>query len=159
MRINTRLALVLTLTVGILIMTGAPAEAHHRLGPCNASRLHVNRHTMTIQEIKGRVRDLIRCAVHWRSVSGGVPQALAVAQCESGLIPWAVGGDNLGLFQHRDDYWPRRARALLDRSWFGRFPAPYGSPGDRRLAFWARANVLVSIRYAHRYGWGAWSCA
>lgn len=93
------------------------------------------------------VRLLIRCAVRRWSVPGGVQMALRVARCESGFRPDAVGGDNLGVYQHKEDYWAGRADALVRDRW---------EIGHR----WsnARANVIVSIRYAHRYGWGAWSC-
>jgi hypothetical protein len=130
-------------------------------GPCDEAR-YVVRPWMGHEEVARRVRALIRCAVRRWSVPGGVTNALDVARCESGYWPWARGGDNLGVYQHKDDYWRSRVRELLRRDWFGDRQWER-IDRDARLhpgaAFLARANVLVAIRMAHRAGWGAWSCA
>lgn len=105
-----------------------------------------------------RVKRIIRCAVERWPVPGGASKAISVATCESGLWPWAVGGDNLGIFQHKDDYWMSRVRTYLKPRWFN------DSQWERLTtkpsgAFLARANILVSIKMAHRGGWGPWACA
>ena len=154
-----RILIVLLATV-LVAGPAQIAKAHHRPGPCPI-RWRFEPVSEHRGEIELAVRKLIRCAVRRWPVPGGASKALEVFECESGWWPWAIGGDNLGVGQHKDDYWPSRARRLLKRAWFPgrRFPAPYGSPGDRRLAFNARANVLVSVRMAHRVGWGPWACA
>ena len=90
------------------------------------------------------VRRLIRCAAERWRVPGGPRKAIAVARCESGFDPRAYGNGNAGVFQHRLIYWPWRART-------------WGFPGAG--AYNGRANVIVSVRMAARFGWGAWSCA
>jgi hypothetical protein len=96
------------------------------------------------RESKREVRRLIRCAAERWAVPGGPRKAIAVARCESGLRPRASGNGNGGIFQHRMIYWPGRARI-------------WGFP--RTSVFNGRANVIVSIRMAARFGWDAWSCA
>jgi hypothetical protein len=97
------------------------------------------------------VRQLIVCAVAKWPVSGGVPKALSVAACESGLNERASnGGRYLGVYQHSARYWPSRVRTFAPQQW------------DKPLApsaFNGRANVVVSIRMASSGGWGPWSCA
>lgn len=123
-------------------------------GPCDEERwMRITPQTWSERKIKG----LIRCAVRRWSVPGGAAKAIAVARCESGLWPWAVGGDNLGLYQHKDDYWFGRVDTFLRPEWFNL--RQWERLQTRRSgAFIARANVLVSIRMAHRAGWGAWAC-
>jgi hypothetical protein len=91
-----------------------------------------------------QVKRLIRCAAHRWRVPGGPRKALSVARCESGFDPGAYGNGNAGVFQQNLAYWPARARA-------------FGFPGWS--AFNGRASVIVSVRMAHRGGWGPWSCA
>lgn len=100
------------------------------------------------------MRELIRCV--WRRFEpgyGGVPKALSVARCESGFRPDAVGGDNLGLFQHKARYWPVRFHNLIER-----FPLRR-SWGLSPSAFNGRTNAIVTALYVRRWGWSAWSCA
>lgn len=97
------------------------------------------------------VRRLIRCAVHHFPVDGGYTKALAVAQCESGLDADAYYAGNAGVFQQRLLYWPPR-KAAYNRAVGDRVEASGG-------VYHARTNVLVSVRYAHLYGWSAWSCS
>jgi len=89
------------------------------------------------------VKRLIRCAARKWRVPGGAPKALAVAGCESGFDPNAYGSGNAGVFQQAVPYWSGRAKE-------------YGFPGWS--VYNGRANVIVSIRMAHRSGWGAWTC-
>jgi len=90
------------------------------------------------------VKRLIRCSTRKWRVPGGATKALAVARCESGFDPSAYGSGNAGVFQQAVQYWPGRAEE-------------YGFPGWS--VYKGRANVMVSIKMAHRDGWGAWSCA
>jgi hypothetical protein len=90
------------------------------------------------------VKRLIRCATRKWHVPGGATKALAVARCESGFDPSAYGSGNAGVFQQAVPWWPGRAKE-------------YGFPGWS--VYNGRANVIVSIRMAHRDGWSAWTCA
>jgi hypothetical protein len=91
-----------------------------------------------------QVKQLIRCAAHRWHVPGGADKALSVARCESHFNPEAYGAGNAGVFQQNLAYWPERA-------------ITFGFPGAS--AYNARANVIVSVRMAHRNGWGPWACA
>jgi hypothetical protein len=91
----------------------------------------------------------IRCAVVHFPVYGGFDKALSVAQCESGLneLAWNPNGHG-GVYQQAISSWPYRLRTLGPPWW-----------GLRPSIFNGRSNVVVSIRQAHLYGWGAWTCA
>ena len=151
-------AFVATL-VALVMATGVPnSQAEHRIhrGPCDEDRYDV-KPAMGHETVHAKVAALIGCAVRRWDVDGGLSKALDVAQCESGLWPWAVGGDNLGVFQHKARYWAGRVHALLRREWF--YQLRDGKPDTIPSAFNARANVLVAIRMVHGGGWGPWSCA
>lgn len=96
------------------------------------------------REGKQQVKRLIRCAARRWRVPGGVTKAIDVARCESGFDPRAYANGNAGVYQHRLIYWPARART-------------WGFP--KASVYNGRANVIVSIRMAARFGWDAWSCA
>ncbi|MBI3647224.1 MAG: hypothetical protein HY240_00440 [Actinobacteria bacterium] len=92
-----------------------------------------------------QVKRLIRCAAHRWPVSGGPDKAVSVARCESRFRPKAYNAAGYaGVFQQSTYYWPKRSRKFGFPKW---------------SAFNGRANIIVSIRMAHRHGWGAWSCA
>jgi hypothetical protein len=91
-----------------------------------------------------QVKQLIKCAARRWDVPGGPSEALSVARCESRYDPDARNGTHLGVFQQASKYWPGRAKT-------------YGFPGFS--AFNGRANIIVSVRMAHRVGWGPWACA
>jgi len=91
-----------------------------------------------------QVKKLITCAADRWKVAGGPKKALAVAKCESGFDPQAYASGNAGVYQQATKYWPKRAKT-------------FGLPD--RSVYNGRANIIVSIRMAHRWGWGAWSCA
>ncbi len=153
------------LAVGLVLLATAlpavPASASGS-GPCSEDRFDV-RPAMGLATVASKVRALIRCAVDRWDVPGGISEALDVADCESSFWPWAVGGDNLGVYQHKDDYWRSRVRTLLKRRWFNDAQwdrIDRDATVWRGAAFLARANVLVAVRMAHRSGWTpAWSCA
>jgi hypothetical protein len=91
----------------------------------------------------------IRCSVNHWPVYGGFDKALSVAQCESGLneLAWNPNGPYGGVFQQSVSAWPYRFTRLAPAWW--------------RLRPWVlngRSNVVVSIKMAHYYGWGAWTC-
>ena len=91
------------------------------------------------------VKQLIRCAARRWHVSGGPDKALGVARCESHFHPKAYNsGGYAGVFQQSTKYWPGRADTFGFPDW---------------SVYNGRANVIVSVRMAHRNGWGAWSCA
>ncbi len=93
---------------------------------------------------KWQIKQLIKCAARRWDVSGGPEKALSVARCESRYDPDARSGSHLGVFQQASAYWPGRAKT-------------YGFPDYS--AFNGRANVIVSVRMAHKVGWGPWACA
>ena len=94
------------------------------------------------------VRRIIRCAVRLWPVPGGVKKAFSVARCESGFRPDAYYAGNAGVFQQRTKYWKGRVRTYL-RRWWPSNVSPFNG----------RANVILSVRMANRYGWNAWACA
>jgi hypothetical protein len=121
-------------------------------GPCSGKRFYVHR-GLSSERIRERVKNLIGCATNRWSVAGGYSKALSVADCESGLDPWAYSNSNGGIFQQRTIYWQGRADAYLRAVWFRHWTAVRDHGW-----FKARANVLLSIRQAHRDGWSAWAC-
>lgn len=138
-RLNrTRRALTLALALSTLL--ALPVQ------PANAAATTVSKSVCSIDWRAGtqQVKKLIRCAADRWKVSGGPSKALAVAKCESGFNPKAYASGNAGVFQQATKYWPTRAKT-------------FGFPDYS--AFNGRANIIVSIRMAHRWGWGAWSCA
>jgi hypothetical protein len=137
---------VLTITVILLLLIPAQAHGASR-GPCFGPTYEV-KHSMTTQRQHHHVRGLIRCAVARWPVEGGYTTALRIATCESSLYAWAYSNGNVGLFQIRS--WTDRAHYWLRHRWFA----------FHWLPRWqlARANVLVAVRWAHRFGWSAWSC-
>jgi hypothetical protein len=135
-------ALIATLIGGI--GSAPPAQAHHREGPC---AVHWWKAWTEHRDV-GPIKDLIRCAAARWAVPGGAPKALDVAACESGFRPNTYWNGNAGVFQHRTRYWDGRYDDFTRSRW-----------GLRPSVYNGRTNVIVSIRMAHRYGWGAWSCA
>ncbi|HEY7399780.1 MAG TPA: hypothetical protein VH989_02660 [Actinomycetota bacterium] len=92
-----------------------------------------------------QLKQLIRCSARRWQVAGGPDKAVAVARCESNLNAKAYNpGGYAGVFQQAVNYWPGRSKT------FG---------FKHRSVFNGRANIIVSIRMAHRYGWSAWGCA
>ena len=92
-----------------------------------------------------QLKRLIRCAARRWDVAGGPDKAVAVARCESRLNPRAYNpGGYAGVFQQATRYWPSRATI-------------YGF--HDYSVYNGRANIMVSIRMAHRGGWGPWACA
>lgn len=93
------------------------------------------------------VKRTIRCAVDHFAPTGGTPQALQIAQRESGLNEYAVSytGCCKGIYQQHASYWSGRV-------------ADY----NRKVKHWkrvdtnifnARSNIMVSVRMASRLGW------
>jgi hypothetical protein len=138
-----RRTLVLLIATSALLVGGVgvqSASAHHKPGKCD---FHwVNEEGYSTWGIKR----IIRCAVWHYPVAGGADKALAVARCESRFNPYANGGPYKGVFQQASRYWDDRYRA---------FGGQYLAPG----IYNGRTNILVSIRMAHRWGWGHWGCA
>ena len=145
-RIRLRRAIA-ALTISAALTTLPALRAH---APAHASpvlRTSVSTTLCDFQWRRGRrqLSRLIRCSArHW-PVVGGPDKAVFVARCESSLDPKAYNAEGYaGVFQQATRYWPGRS-------------VDFGFP--RWSVFNGRANVMVSIRMAHRYGWGAWSCA
>jgi hypothetical protein len=92
-----------------------------------------------------QLRRLIRCAARRWNVPGGPDKAVAVARCESRFDPEAYNsGGYAGVYQQATKYWPTRARVYGFRDY---------------SVYNGRANVIVSVRMAHRGGWDPWACA
>jgi hypothetical protein len=92
-----------------------------------------------------QLKRLIRCAARRWDVTGGPDKAVSVARCESRFNPHAYNpGGYAGVYQQATRYWPTRATAYGFRDY---------------SVYNGRANVMVSVRMAHRGGWGPWSCA
>ncbi len=150
-----RLFIAVIMFVSLIFIVGAQARAD-KYGPCDEDRwMRITKEEWTPRLVKG----LIRCVAERWSVPGGVSKALSVAECESGYWPWAVGEDNLGVFQHKERYWYDRVDKFLKKDWFPR--VQWRKLQTKRTgAFIARANIVVSIRMAHAaQSWSAWSCA
>ena len=92
-----------------------------------------------------QLKRLIRCAARRWDVAGGPDKAVRVARCESHLDPHAYNpGGYAGVYQQATRYWPTRATT-------------YGF--HDYSVYNGRANIMVSIRMAHRGGWTPWACA
>jgi hypothetical protein len=92
-----------------------------------------------------QLKRLIRCAARRWEVNGGPDKAVSVARCESRFDPDAYNpGGYAGVYQQATRYWPSRATTYGFRDY---------------SVYNGRANVMVSVRMAHRGGWGPWSCA
>jgi len=139
MRHHTKMRLMaLTMIALVALMPVAPARAH-TARPVADWVCDIPWAKSTYQ-----LRRLIKCAAHRWKVPGGAHKALRVARCESGFDPHAKGGGNGGVFQQRLVYWPGRAKHYGFKGW---------------SVYNGRANVIVSIRMAHKVGWSPWSCA
>jgi hypothetical protein len=144
------------LTILLILLLPTPAHAD---GPQIGTAIHghINRDQCRFVRYDGEIGythkemvKTIRCATRRWPVPGGGDEAVSVAECESGLNPKAVSasGTFRGVFQQHIDYWLSRYRALAPRH-FDLKPEVLNG----------RANVVVSVRQAHRAGWGAWACA
>lgn len=138
-----RLAAALAVVTLLLVTLAVPADAGWRRRTLRFSHGDGYSDTEVIQTI--------RSAVAIWPVYGGFAKARAVAACESGFDEFAYSNGNAGVFQQRLAYWA------------GRRDAYNRAVGERldvaESVYNARSNVAVSIRSAHLYGWGAWSCA
>ena len=88
------------------------------------------------------VRGMIQGLARRYGVDAGT--AIHVAQCESGMNPRAYSPPYVGLYQHTQSLWGRRA-------------AHYGHKGAS--PFDAYAAVDVTLRMVRDQGWRAWGCA
>ena len=144
-RLRRRFPAALSIAVAL---SAFPAFLHH--APAHATGQRQSAISETVcdyhwKEGPWQVKQLIRCAARRWHVRGGPDKAVDIARCESHLRPRAYNsGGYAGVYQQSTRYWP-------DRS--DRFGFPDWS------IYNGRANVIVSVRMAHRYGWGAWSCA
>jgi hypothetical protein len=89
------------------------------------------------------VKRIIRCAVDHYPVSGGAAKALYIARRESRFDPYATNGRFKGVYQQGTTWWPDRYHT-------------YGLSYLKNRILNARTNIIVSIRMAHRHGWGPW---
>jgi len=92
-----------------------------------------------------QLKRMIRCAARRWAVRGGPDKAVAVARCESRFDPDAHNPSGYaGVYQQSTRYWPSRATIYGFRDY---------------SVYNGRANVIVSVRMAHRGGWQPWACA
>ena len=96
-------------------------------------------------------RFTLECAVgHWQ-IPGGIDQAVAVGNCESGWNRLANnGGRYLGLFQHAASSYTGRVNTYE--------PAAWDKPLSRRWTN-SRGHIVMTVRMVAAGGWGPWSCA
>jgi hypothetical protein len=116
------------------------AHAHEHQRPCGTGG---NRHEN---------KRMVRCLSKLPGLRVSTREALSVANCESGFYAKADGGSYHGIFQlgisefrsfqHQG---PRWVDAEFRKHSYGILSA--------------RGNTLAALAHAHRYGWGAWSCA
>lgn len=92
-----------------------------------------------------QLKKMIRCAARRWPVSGGPDKAVSVARCESRFDTDAYNpGGYAGVYQQATRYWPGRSDTFGFRDY---------------SVYNGRANIMVSVRMAHRGGWSPWSCA
>lgn len=146
--------ITLALLLAAITTTGAAADdgaeigtaTHGSIDPTECRFVREDgRHGFTDRE----VRRTIRCAVRRWPVDGGAAKAIAVARCESGFETHAYNpGGYAGVFQQAVRYWDGRQHLYDVDRW-----------ELRPSVFNGRTNVTVSVRMAHRGGWGPWGCA
>ena len=147
--IGTRRHLVAALTIAVAL-SAFPAMHHRSTAEASAKARRKSSVATKLCPFDWRrstwqVKQLIKCAAHRWHVPGGRAKALSVANCESHFNPKAYNPSGYaGVFQQSTRYWPGRARTYGFPEWSVRN---------------GRANVMVSIRIAHRGGWRAWGCA
>jgi soluble lytic murein transglycosylase-like protein len=132
-----------------LLLTAAPlmSSSGATAAETTADRTTVRRSICDIDWKRSRfqLKRLIRCAARRWDVNGGPDKAVAVARCESRFNPRAYNpGGYAGVYQQATRYWPTRATT-------------YGF--HDYSVYNGRANIMVSVRMAHRGGWGPWACA
>ena len=129
------LMLLLLLTAAPLI-TSAEAGAHGRGARLVDGRICDYDWKRSTYQLKR----LIRCAARRWHVAGGPDKAVSVARCESRFDPRAYNpGGYAGVYQQSTRYWRQRSTLYGFRD---------------RSVYNGRANVVVSVRMAHRGGWG-----
>jgi hypothetical protein len=89
------------------------------------------------------IKRIIKCAVAHYPVQGGARKALYIAWRESRFNPYVTNGRFKGIYQQGTTWWPDRYHG-------------YGFWYLRNKILNARTNIIVSIRMAHRHGWGPW---
>lgn len=103
-----------------------------------------------MQDARWTPREELRTAeciqARW-SVPGGLDKLVHVIACESGWgrLAYNPAGPYVGLGQHVLSAWPSRVHAYTPNLWELK-------PGWRN----SRSNLTVTIRMAHRVGWGPW---
>ena len=136
------LSIVVALSLAPALFHSTPA---HALKPRRESSISARFCDYRWREGPWQVKQLIKCAARRWHVAGGPDKAVAVAGCESHFRPRAYNpGGYGGVFQQSTRYWPDRSSRFGFHHW---------------SVFNGRANIIVSVRMAHHYGWGGWSCA
>jgi hypothetical protein len=105
---------------------------------------HLDRGTWTQREEDRTARCVLK---RFGPVPGGFPELRAVGDCESGWYRLAYNpAGYVGLFQHDLSAWADRV-------------ARWSDPWTLRSRWQnSRSQIVVTVRMAHAYGWGGWSC-
>ena len=141
-------ALLAAATISITPASAVVPHSSWRWDTCRFRNLHAADDGFSRREIILT----IRCAVWHFPVIGGPTRAVDVADCESGLNPYAVNPNgHYGLYQDSPGLWAGllAQSSVLVRHW-----------NLSRNVFNARSNAVLNVEYAHGNGWGAWAaCA
>lgn len=154
MKAFTRLAVSVVVVGSMMVAGGNVARAGTMGRYC--SDYKVTR-LMGPGVVDKKMTGLIKCVFSHVGIPGQIPEALYVADRESGLWPWAINHalytehDCLGLFQHMRQYW--RGRAIAD------LPLRQFPHRGKVSAYNARANAWVTAVMVKHGGWGPWTTA
>lgn len=143
-------SLTLALAVGLSLgtMTAASGHGNHSDLRWNGDRWH-DCQVRPAHDMTRKVKRIIRCAVDHYPTS--LRTAMYVASRESGFTPGAHNSCCHGVYQQHEDFWPGRVAA---------YNRAHRNGLDVSTSVYdARANVMVSIWQASKFGWGAWSTA
>lgn len=132
----------LSLALSIGIANAQPRQFNRGL-ECRYASLDQNPR-MNVRE----VRKTIACAVRHMPVSGGLRKALYIAGREGGFYYHAYNPSGAsGVYQVIPSTWHHWTQ--LFANWRHQHHISAG-------VFRGRANVLISVRAAHQWGWGSW---
>ena len=147
-QVRRTLAAALMLLTLLLLLSAGPLTTSAEASTADGDRARLVARRVCDYDWKRstyQLKRLIRCAARRWEVAGGPDKAVSVARCESRFDPRAYNSNGYaGVYQQATRYWRTRASAYGFRDY---------------SVFNGRANVVVSVRMAHRGGWGPWACA
>lgn len=126
-------------------------QAGNGRGPCSGWFSDV-KPTMGNVEVARRVELTIRCADRIWPID--LDYALAIAERESGMWPWALNPSSgcAGIYQHIQPAWQGRVQEYIHKDWYSKWRWRIGIS-----VFDMRANVLVAIQMMYHSGYGDWA--